>query len=156
MCNPTAQAYHGIERTDDADIADGDRVLRHIRTVVQLSSVRRDGIVIGRTVSDQAFKPRRDEPGVSVDLECLLNKENLTWEARYGVMPDTVAMIAVSAADARLHGRGVAWTPKPEEPNLAGFQAEANPYHGEILTPLAPADFRALRAKAQILRSDLG
>lgn len=136
MCEPTAQAYDGTVRTDDSGIDNNDRLLRHCRVPVQIVPLKRDGVVIGRKISDQAFKAKKGEVGISIDIECLVLRAGKTWQDRYGLMPNTCAMIAVRAFEARKHGRGVAWTPKPAEAHLVGYSALENPYHGEIILPL--------------------
>lgn len=150
MCAPTAQDYHSAERFDDHDISGNDRLLRHCRTPVQVVPCP----VNGRRVSSQAFKPGRGEVHTSVDLECLLLRDGLPSDARYGLMPNTYALIAVTADHAREIAGGVAWTPKPHGDG-EGAAGSANPYHGEILAPLKDAQCRKLASAAAMVKSEL-
>ena len=130
MCAPTAQEYFSAVREDDTGIGTQDRLLRNCRLPVQVVPCEVNGYVI----SGQVFVRKKDEAGTSIDLECLLLNEGKTWQDRFGAQPGTLAVVAVTAGDARKHSDGVAWTPKPEEPHLApAAAADANPYHGEII-----------------------
>lgn len=155
MCTPTAQCYHSQQRADDAGIGASDRLLRHCRAPAQIVPLKQSGETVGLKISDQAFKAKKGEPGLSVDLECLLLADGKTWHHRYGLMPNTYAMVAVTAEQARAHSAGVAWTPKPEEPELEGFAALENRYHGEIILPMTNAQVRALFALMEVVRSDV-
>jgi hypothetical protein len=150
MCAPTAQAYHGGDRIDDPGISGDDRLLRHCRTPVQIVPCP----VNGKRVSSQAFKPGRGESHTSVDLECLLHQAGQPSDLRYGLMPNTFALIAITANDARAIASGAAWTPKPAEENGIGATAAANPYHGEVVGPLKDRQCRDLAAVAVTLRSE--
>ena len=148
MCNPTAQDYFSSERRDDPGIRDSDRLLRHLCVPVQIRQVEQTGAL---RISDQAFTHRKSDCGVSVDLECLLHHAGLTEEQRRGVMPNSFAMIAVTASNARNFSEGVAWTPKPHEPNLSGYSAQDNEFHGEIITPISRSEGRKLATTAQLI-----
>lgn len=129
MCQPSAQAYLATERFDDHGIGSEDRLARHCRTPVQFSRCAINGYVL----SDRAFAHKRAEGGTSADLECLLTADGHPADFRYGAMPRTYGLVAVTAGDARTIGAGAAWTPKPEQPELEGGAASANPWHGEII-----------------------
>ena len=146
MCNPTEQDFNSFERVDDTNIGDGDRLLRHLCIPVQI--IDKNGKL---KISDQAFKHRKKDPGTSVDLECLLELDGLSERDRRGIMPNSYALVALSAGQARAHSQGVAWTPKPEEPELAEFAAKSNKYHGEIIGPIANSDVRNLASIAEII-----
>lgn len=149
MCTPTAQDYFSDERYDDSEIAHGDRLLRHCCTSLHFVSCP----INGRKLSDQVFKRKTSDAGTSVDLECLLAHDELTWESRFGTMPNTLAMVAVTAGDVRAVAGGVAWTPRPEQPDLAPLAvAEPNIYHGEIVGQISRANERSLARKAVILK----
>jgi len=148
MCDPTPQDYFSNHRTDDLGIGPQDRLLRHCTTPVQVVPCPLNG----RKISDQAFKPKKSDVGVSVDLECLLAKDGHTWEDRFGVMPNAVGMIAVTVASARTHSAGVAYTPKPAQAELDGYLQKPNPYHGEIILPMTNSQRRDLFRSAVQLR----
>jgi len=152
MCTPTAQDYFSHVRHDDPGIGATDRLLRNCRQPVQIVPCK----VAGLKISDQIFRKKPNEPGVSVDLECLLQKEGLSWEHQYGAQPDTLAMVAVTAQQARHVSAGVAHTPKPEQPELAPrASSRANPYHGEIIGDISRSNGRELSRQAVVLRCDL-
>ena len=151
MCDPQRQDYFGSDRFDDIAVCDTDRVLRHCRTPVQIVKCQRNG----SKVSDQALKPRKDEAGVSIDHECLLRKDALPPDHRYGSMPNTFALIALSTGELRKAGGGVAWTPKPDEPDMPfESQRPANPWHGEIIGHIVPKLARELIQSAAVVRED--
>jgi len=150
MCNPTAQDYHSPNRADDLGIGDEHQLLRHCCPPVQIVPCP----INGQKISDQAFKGKKTDAGLSVELECLLSKDDLDWQDRYGAMPGSLALLAVSAADARANSAGVAWTPKPQE-DLNGYAGQANPYHGEIIHPMTGQQSRALFRRAVVLRTSL-
>ena len=151
MCDPVAQDYHGDARFDDLRIADQDRMLRHCRTPVQIVPCA----INGKKVSDRAFCIKKGEVGASTDIECLLAKDGFPPEHRYGLMPNTFALIAVNAADARDLAGGVAWTPKPEERHLEGDAARApNPWHGEIVGPITNSSSREFVRRAGVVKAD--
>lgn len=150
MCNPTAQDYYSHDRQDDPGIEDGDRLLRRCTVPVQIVPCK----IRGQKISDQIFRKRKSDAGASVDLECLLEQDGIGWEDRFGIVPGTLAMAAITAALARGVSQGVAWTPKPEEPDKTPlYVSEANPFHGEIIGEISRADGRALSRQATILRS---
>lgn len=150
MCTPTAQDYFSSSRVDDLGIGPADRLLRHCRPPVQVVPCK----LQGQKLSDQIFRKKPSDVGVSVDLECLLHKEGRTWEDRFGAMPNTQAMVAVAAAEVRRAKGGAAWTPKPAEPDLAPQEAaKPNPYHAEIIGDISRADGRALSRNATVLKS---
>ena len=60
------------------------------------------------------------ELGSSVDLDYLLQRDGLPSDHRYGLMPNTLALIAIKVSDARELAAGAAWTPKPEESDTEG------------------------------------
>jgi hypothetical protein len=122
VCRPQRQAYGSAALVDDREIDDEDRVIRHCRTPVQIVD---DALTGGKKISSQAFKARPGE-GCSVDLECLLAHVGLSSLARCGVMPDTYAMVALKAGEARAIGAGLAYTPKPED------DLPANDFHGDV------------------------
>ena len=155
MCTPTAQDYYSPHRVDDPGIGATDRLLRHCRVPVQIVPRKANGTTVGLKISDQAFKAKKGEPGISVDHECLLVAAGKTWHDRYGLMPNTYAMIAVTAGEARAHSPGVAWTPKPADPDLTGAASLENPYHGEIIAPMSNAQVRALFALAALVKCEL-
>lgn len=146
MCNPTAQDYHSNHRVDDVEICDDDRLLRHLCLPVHIREV--NGAL---RVSDQAFTFRKDDVGVSVDLECLLLKDGLSERDRRGKMHNAHGLLAINAGVVREFGQGVAWTPKPEETGLQGFAALPNPYHGEIFGRLARSETRKVALRATVL-----
>lgn len=146
MCDPVEQDFHSTDRFDDESIASCDRLLRHLCIPVQVIPTGE-----GYRLSDQAFKPRRADPGASVDIECLLLKDGQSHEDRHGRQPNSYALVEITAGEARPHSGGVAWTPKPEEPELEGFAREPNPYHGEIIKPISNAAFREMAALARVL-----
>lgn len=146
MCNPTEQDFHSNDRFDDPGIVDGDRLLRHLCIPVQI--IEKNGIL---RISDQAFKHKKRDPGTSVDLECLLIQDGLSELNRRGLMPRSCALIAVSAGSARQLSNGIAWTPKPEEPELGDFASKPNKYHGEIIGPIANCDCRTLAGLAELI-----
>ena len=146
MCNPTAQAYYSTERTDDPQISNDSRLFRHLCIPVQIVTTSN-----GKKISDQAFKARRADAGTSVDLECLLLNDGLGEVDRRGLMPNSYALAAISVQTARSFSGGVAWTPKPEEPENEGFSALENPYHGEIIKPMTNRHVRDLAANAELL-----
>lgn len=150
MCNPSAQDYFATERSDDLGLPDDARLIRHCRTPVQIVPDGGGGF----RVSSQAFLPKPREPGTSVDVECLLQKDGHPPDHRYGLMPNTLAMLAITAGQARAVANGACWTPKPKEPGLVGAAAEENPWHGEVLGVTAKAS-RALASSALVVRSDL-
>jgi hypothetical protein len=122
VCRPQRQAYGSANLVDDQEIEDKDRVIRHCRTPVQIVD---DALTGGKKISSQAFKARAGE-GCSVDLECLLTHVGLNALSRCGVMPDTYAMVALKAGEARAIGAGIAYTPKPQD------ALPANDFHGDI------------------------
>ncbi|WP_287002305.1 hypothetical protein [Sphingobium sp.] len=140
MCNPDPQPYHSNHRYNDPKIEDESRLLRHCRTPVQIVSCE----INGKKISDRAFAGKKSEAGLSVDLNCLLEKDGKGSSHRFGKLPNTYAILSVTAAEARANSAGVAYTPKPEEPELEGAAREANPYHGEIIHPMTGAQARAL------------
>jgi hypothetical protein len=108
----------------------------------------------GQKLSDQIFRKKPTDVGVSVDLECLLHREGRTWEDRFGTMPNTLAIVAVAAGEVRQAKGGAAWTPKPAQPELAPQEAaKSNPYHAEIIGDISRADGRALSRNAKVLKS---
>jgi hypothetical protein len=145
------QDYFGLSRTDDLAITAKERLLRHCRSPVQIVPCE----INGRKISDQAFKMKPSEPGLSVDLEQLLLNQGLPTTYRYRAMPNTFAMLAVTADDARRCAGGVAWTPKPAEPLLNTASATANPYHGEIIKPMTSKSARDLYYRSTVVQSDL-
>ena len=149
MCSPEAQDYHSDARVDDPKIIGASRLLRHCRTPVQVVPCP----VNGQKVSDRAFVGKKGEAGVSIDLECLLIKDGHPPTHRFGAMPNTYAMIAVTADVARANSAGVAWTPKPEE-DLPGAAGAANPYHGEIITPISGGQARAIHRASETIHSN--
>jgi len=150
MCNIECQDYFGDDRHNDPAIEDGDRLIRHCRTPVQVVPCA----INGHKISDQAFKPGKGDAGLSIDLERLLLNQGLTAMDRFGVMPNTFAMLAVTAADARQHASGVCWTPKPAQPELApNLVAAPNVYHGEIVLPMTPKSGRALYALSVVVHT---
>ena len=151
MCNPVPQDYFGETRFDDKLIPDEGLVYRHCRAPVQVVP-KADG---GLKISDQEFKGKKTDAGVSVDLGCLLENAAVDPLSRFGVMPNTHAMLAVSVGDARTQSAGVAWTPKPEELEKPGAAGAANPYHGEILHPMTGGQARALYRTAVTVHSTL-
>lgn len=155
MCEPDEQDYRSSVRSDDPKIGANDLLYRHCRSPVQVVPVKREGKEIGAKISDQAFKGKSGEAGISIDHGCLLRRAGLTWSNRYGLMPNTFAMLSVTAAQARAQSGGVAWTPKPSEPELDGFAALPNPFHGEIILPMTNRQVRDLFAVAQIVHSDI-
>ncbi|MEY2928145.1 MAG: hypothetical protein RL367_2622 [Pseudomonadota bacterium] len=146
MCDPVEQDFHAADRFDDPQIGTEDILLRHLCVPVQVMPTS-----LGLKISDQAFKARKIDPGTSVDLDCLLKKCGIKGIDRKGLMPNAYALVAVTAGAAREHSGGVAWTPKPEEPELGGFAAKPNPFHGEIIRPMNNAGIRNLAAKAELL-----
>jgi hypothetical protein len=146
MCDPVEQAFHSMDRFDDQKIGASETLLRHLCIPVQILQT-----AVGLKISDQAFKPKRNDPGASVDLECLLKKSGKNETDRRGIMPNSYGLAAISAGEARQHSAGVAWTPKPEEPDLDGFAAKPNPFHGEIIKPMDKPNIRSLAAKATLL-----
>lgn len=90
-----------------------------------------------------------------MDLEALLAADGLPPDHRYGSMPNTLALIAVTAANAREFAGGVAWTPKDEDPEAEGAAKDANPWHGEIIGPIKGSASRKLRDSAVVIRSDM-
>lgn len=149
MCTPEAQDYFSEKRTDDPGIADVDRLLRHCRPPVQVVPCKLNG----QKFSDQIFRKKRGEAGLSIDLECLLLRDKLTWEHRFGTMPGTLGMVAINAGDARSINGGVAWTPKPAQPELEpNASAQPNPYHGELIGEISRSDGRSLSRKMVILK----
>lgn len=156
MCDPTSQDYFSHARSDDLGIQDQHNLIRHCKTPYQVVPCPINGL----KVSSQAFTTRKEDPGVSVDIECLLHKAGLPSDARFGVMPGTVAMISVTAKDARDAAEGVAWTPKPETTDPDGSVNWPNPYHGEIIvaglgSSARKRTSRALGDNARLIRSDL-
>jgi len=156
MSGFTAQNYFGSVRFDDPEIPGSEVLYRHCRTPVQIVPVRVGAVTVGEKISDQAFKGRSSDAGVSIEIDSLLAKANKSWSDRYGLMPNTKAMISVTAADARVSSKGVAWTPKPKQPDLEGFARAENEFHGEIILPITPSQARQLFSQAKILRSDVG
>lgn len=146
MCDPVRQVFHSDQRADDPRIAADDRLLRHV--TVPYGVHEKHGKL---KLSDQALKPRKSDPGISVDLECLLLKEGLNERDRRGLHPNAHALGAIAAGDARQHSGGVAWTPKPEEPELTSYARAENDFHGEIIRPLEPKSYRELAAAMTIL-----
>lgn len=151
MCEPTAQNYSSDARYDDVGIGDADRLLRHCRSPVQVVPCP----VNGRRISSQAFKAAKGEKHVSIDLECLLAQDGLPPDARYGLMPSTHALAAITAAQARALGQGVAWTPKPADTAAVGAAGLANPYHGEVLGPLTKRALVELSEDLVLVRNEL-
>lgn len=151
MCNPDAQDYDSDERKDDKGIGDGDRLIRHCRTPIQVVPCALNG----QRISSQAFRPGKGEKHVSVDLECLLNRDGYHADHRYGAMPNTFALGAITAASARQYANGAAWTPKPEHTGLAGAAGAANPYHGEVIGPISKRDLQDLAEAMTLIRDDL-
>jgi hypothetical protein len=146
-----AQDYYSDEREDDPGIKAGDRLLRHCRTPFQIVP----DAVHGHRLSSQAFINKRGEAGTSVDLEELLKEDGLPSDHRFGLLPNTLALVAVTAADARTHAHGAAWTPKLEDPDAIGAAKAANPWHGEIIGPIARSASRQLAANSQMVRLEL-
>jgi hypothetical protein len=146
MCEPDRQVFHSDQRVDDPNIGPDDRLLRHL--TVPFGVHQKHGKF---KLSDQALKPRKNDPGISVDLECLLKEKGFGERDRRGLHPAAHALGAIAAADARRHSGGVAWTPKPEEIELTGYARAANDFHGEIIRPLAPKSYRELAAAMTIL-----
>lgn len=146
MCNPVEQDFHSTDRVDDPNIGSNDMLLRHLCIPVQIAQTN-DGF----RISSQAFKPKRGEPGTSIDHECLLIKNGMTFADRAGLMPNSYGMVGILAQTAREHSGGIVWTPKPEEPELESFASKANPFHGEIITPISNANLRSMAAKADLL-----
>lgn len=152
MCEPERQDYHGVDRFDDLAIGNDDKLLRHLRIPVQVVPAHN-----GYRLSDRAFVSRKSETGTSVDLECLLLIDGLSSSDRRGAMPGSKALASVTVEHARTFSAGVAWTPKPEEPELEHeFARAANPYHGEIINPMSGKQARDLAAKATILWTAAG
>ncbi len=145
-----AQEYESSEREDDPGIKAGDRLLRHCRTPFQIVP----DAVNGHRLSSQAFMTKKDEVGASVDLEELLKEDGLPSDHRFGSIPATVALIAVTAGQARENANGVAWTPKSEDPSAIGAARDANPWHGEIIGPISRSASRRLAEKYQMVRME--
>jgi hypothetical protein len=151
MCSPKQQNYHSSVRVDDKGIGDDDRLLRQCRTPFQIVPCPTNGW----RLSSQAFVSRPSEVGVSIDLECLIIKSGKTWHSRYKMMPDALALAAFSAGNARQHSAGVAWTPKPEEPeHEQNFARSANEFHGEIIAPIDRKNSRSIAEVCVILQSE--
>ena len=146
MCDPVEQDFHSRDRVDDPKIGSSDMLLRHLCMPAQIAETN-DGL----RISSQAFRPKKGEPGTSIDHECLLIKNGMTAADRAGLMPNSYGMVGILAHTAREHSGGVAWTPKPEEPKLGSFASKPNPFHGEIITPISKANFRSMAAKADLL-----
>ncbi|QUT05190.1 hypothetical protein KFK14_19665 [Sphingobium phenoxybenzoativorans] len=156
MCDPTSQDYFSHVRSDDLGIQDEHNLIRHCKTPYQVVPCPINGL----KVSSQAFTTRKEDPGVSIDIECLLHKAGLPSDARFGEMPGTVAMVAVAAKVARSAALGAAWTPKPEVPELSDAQGAANPYHGEVIvlglgSSARKRASRALSESAVLVRSEI-
>ena len=151
MCAPAEQNYAAEERIDDQGIGDEDRLLRYCRTPIQVVPCP----INGQRLSSQAFRPGKVEKNVSVDLECLMHQDGLPTDARYGAMPNTFALAAISARNAREHANGVAWTPKPEHPGAVGAAESANKYHGEVIGPLSKRSYQNLAEQVSLIRDDL-
>ncbi|QCB43006.1 hypothetical protein E5673_12905 [Sphingomonas sp. PAMC26645] len=151
MCTPVRQDYLSDERFDDNEIGNDDRLLRHCRTPIQIVKCP----INGYRLSSQAFRPGKGETHVSVDLECLLLKDGLEADARYGAMPNTFALAAVTAGAAREHAQGAAWTPKPEMVGLPGAAGDENIYHGEIIGPMTKRNYQDLAETIVLVRTDL-
>lgn len=139
MCRPQRQAYGSADLVDDPEINDESRVIRHCRTPVQIVD---DALTGGKKISSQAFKAKVGE-GCSVDLECLLARAGLDALARCGVMPNTYAVVALKAGQARAIGAGLAYTPKPED------DLPANDFHGDIFG--VGKKFKTLMPSAEVL-----
>jgi hypothetical protein len=152
MCDPVEQDYHSLVRFDDPKIDADDRLLRHLCIPVQIVTDQTGQ----RKISSQAFTIRKTEPGASVDLECLLKKCSMTEVERRGLLPNSYGLVAISAGNVRMQTPGVAWTPKPSEPELGEFAAKPNPFHGEIIGPIGKATSRDLAAKAELLWAEAG
>jgi hypothetical protein len=153
MCDPVKQDYHSKDRFDDSKIDADDRLLRHLCIPVQIMTDQQTG---QRRISSQAFTIRKTDLGASVDLECLLKKCSMTEVERRGLLPDSYGLVAISAGNVRMQTLGVAWTPKPSEPELSEFAAKPNPFHGEIIGPISKATSRELAAKAALLWVEAG
>lgn len=151
MAGPTAQPYFAATRFDDLAITGQTRLIRHCRTPVQIVPCPK----AGRKISSQAFKTKRGELGASVDLEESLLAAGKTAATQFGLMPNTFALIAITADNARKNSAGLAWTPKPAEPEKAGYAALPNPHHAEILTPISNSQARALLDLSEIVASAL-
>lgn len=151
MAAPTAQDYFAPTRSDDKAIAGGSRLIRHCRAPAQIVPCPR----AGQKISSQAYKAKRGDLGASVDLEDSLIASGKTAIGQFGVMPNTYALLAITADVARQHSAGLAWTPKPAEPEKEGYAALPNPHHGEILTPITGAQARALTNHSEVLISKL-
>jgi len=150
MCSPRPQEYFGSVRTDDLGIGANDNLLRACRAPVQIVPCK----VRGQKISDQVFRKKSTDAGASVDLECKLIEDGIDWSARFDVMPNTVAMVSITAGQVRAVSGGAAWTPKPEQPELEGLaSAAANPYHGEVIGEISRADGRTLSRAAIILKT---
>jgi len=150
MCNPVKQDYFAETRFDDLLIVGSERLLRYCRTPIQIVPCPKNG----KRLSSQAFVPAKGEKHTSIDLECLMLKTGLSEDGRFGVMPNTFALIAITTDTARAEASGVAWTPKPQTEGI-GATGSANPFHGEVL---GTADKKATRALAQaaiMIRSEL-
>jgi hypothetical protein len=152
MCNPVRQDYHSMDRFDDPQIGEDDRLLRHLCIPVQIVRDQAGQL----RISSQAFTIRRSEPGASVDIECLLTKSSMTEVECRGHLPNSYGLVAISAGNARMQTPGVAWTPKPAEPELSEFAAKPNPFHGEIIGPIGKATSRELAANAELLWAEAG
>lgn len=149
MTKPVAQDYYGDTGFDDQAIQNDDIVYRYLRTPVQVTPCEKNGLKI----SDQAFKGKKTDRGVSIDIKSLMDNDGVSWHNRYGILPNTHALMSVKVKDARAYSNGVAWTPKPIE-NSGRASDPENPYHGEILHPMTPAQARALQRTAITLRKD--
>jgi hypothetical protein len=107
------------------------------------------------------FSAPRQDPDFSVDLECILARDSLTWVDRYGKRPGSKGMVVISVGDVRSITPGVAWTPKLHEPQKEE-DGHANPYHASIIRKrdsLGKPDKKAerdLASKIHILRLDAG
>jgi hypothetical protein len=147
MVEPIEQDYYGDNHHDDPRIDSASKLARHCRTPVQIVPCQ----INGWKISDQAFVQKG---GVSVDLECILSRQNLPLDHRYGLMQNTKAMISVTAGQARAAGGGVAWTPKPYDADAVGTNREENLFHGEIIGRLSGKNRRDLASIAVIVRRE--
>ena len=144
MCTPTEQPYADVELFDDLGINAEDLLIRYLRSPWQIKRHESGDWKI----SPQAFKQKGS---TSIDLACLLERDGHTQLHRLGRMPDIYAAIVVSAAAARRHANGAAWTPKPLIPDEPGAAGEPNPYHGEVIGPVSsPASRELLQVSVEI------
>lgn len=154
MCNPVAQEYGSLSLCDDPAIGSMDRVIRYCRTPAQIVPDGKGGM----RLSDRAFAHKPQHGGTSVDLECLMLRDGVDPLRNVGLLPNTFAVVALSAGDIRSVAQGVAYTPKHRDDSAVGYAREPNAYHADIIGPITSSISKKLLKHCSIvipIRDDL-